>query len=778
MTNKQLHISALLHDIGKISQKAENTKKGKHSEHGYKLVSKYVYDRAILDGIKHHHGEELKTNLHTNAYIVYEADNIAAGMDRRKNTDYEAYESNHKVKLSSIFDFKQDGKYKNNMVEIKRDDILLSLSENTENTRSNYKVLQNKLTVELEKVLNNEDINVSYLLSILEKYTSFVPSTTLNEDSKDISLFDHLKSTCAVASCMDIYFKEVLKKEYVSASTFKEKRDLEMYTLATIELEGYEKFIFNITNDDALKNLRGRSFYIDIFIKNLLNELLDSLELSESNILYYSGNKAQILLPNTKKAHNILNFACKNINKWLIEKFDLDLYLIVESVNCTANNLMNKSDVYFKKLREKIAINKKQKYKNSNLQQHIFSDKLFENYDNTRECKKCKNSNVLLNDDTCELCDGFIYTGKNVLDNKKYFIVQNNSTHEVIFPNIKGETVSGYFDNKPDIEKVNKIYCINDYARFQTSTISIATFSSEKELKDFSKNSVGIKKIGALKIDVDNLENEFLHSFDGVKDKDKGGVERNYKTIARYATYERTVDLFFKNYIKAIAENGNFKVNNEHYKNDFSFLSSNKERNLQVIYSAGDETFIIGEWNEVLLVAYTINQIFKKYTNGKLTLSAGFSMFNHSYPIYNISNEIKELENYAKLNGKDSITLFNNKTTYKWGELEEVFNIINELNTICFYKEVDKSKNVNRNKIFVGKTALHNLYELLTLNKEIMIAKVAYMLGTIKANNRDIDKKEKYEQFTNSIYKKSISKKDRKYLCTALVIILYLNREQ
>ena len=85
-----LQLGALLHDIGKIVRRADLDSKD-HSEAG----SKYLKDNNLLDDkykevydmIDYHHAKYLSSaNLREDslAYIVYEADNIASGIDRVK----------------------------------------------------------------------------------------------------------------------------------------------------------------------------------------------------------------------------------------------------------------------------------------------------------------------------------------------------------------------------------------------------------------------------------------------------------------------------------------------------------------------------------------------------------------------------------------------------------------------------------------------------------------------------------------------------------------------
>ena len=86
---------ALLHDIGKICQRAGGGHKLTHAELGAEFLKPFLLDvegkerlgaRSLWQCVRYHHAADLskagleKDNL---AWLVYEADNIAAGTDRR-----------------------------------------------------------------------------------------------------------------------------------------------------------------------------------------------------------------------------------------------------------------------------------------------------------------------------------------------------------------------------------------------------------------------------------------------------------------------------------------------------------------------------------------------------------------------------------------------------------------------------------------------------------------------------------------------------------------------
>lgn len=100
------------------------------------------------------------------------------------------------------------------------------------------------------------------VLEILEATTTFVPSSTSTDELADISLYDHVKMTAAIATCIHEYllqegitdYKTVLFKE---ATSFYSRQVFYLYSM---DISGIQDFIYTITSKGALKGLRSRSF--------------------------------------------------------------------------------------------------------------------------------------------------------------------------------------------------------------------------------------------------------------------------------------------------------------------------------------------------------------------------------------------------------------------------------------------------------------------------------------------------------------------------------------
>ncbi len=130
-------------------------------------------------------------------------------------------------------------------------------------------------------------------LNLLEKYTWAVPSDTRYEFS-DISLFDHLRSSAAIAACLykrhleDIDAGKRLKRKYE-------------FVLIGGDFSGIQNYIFDITNrgsGGASKRLRARSFFITLFSEVIIHKILHTLQLPLVCNIFSAGGKFLLLSPN------------------------------------------------------------------------------------------------------------------------------------------------------------------------------------------------------------------------------------------------------------------------------------------------------------------------------------------------------------------------------------------------------------------------------------------------------------------------------------------------
>ena len=177
-----LQIGALLYDIGKIVRRAGVSSK-RHSiagadyleKEGLLDVEKY---KEIYDMIKYHHNKEINEKMKENekldddslAYIVYEADNIASGVDR-VNYDDKISDEGKKIKITGIEGLPLNSIF--NRLNVQKNDVEKNFKFLTYNRHSfNMPKKENIDEKKLEKeeyldVLNQNPFSRRNLISIL-----------------------------------------------------------------------------------------------------------------------------------------------------------------------------------------------------------------------------------------------------------------------------------------------------------------------------------------------------------------------------------------------------------------------------------------------------------------------------------------------------------------------------------------------------------------------------------------------------------------------------------
>lgn len=786
----EIVLAGLLHDVGKIVRRAGYSFK-KHQEAGADFLLEYNFSKQVIDSAKYHHdNKDLSQNLKVEnaekdsfAYIVYFADNIASGIDRRliedggNNGIY-----NEKCALKSIYNLLNNNnqiQYCNNVTVDKVSKLNYPTNIESIITTSDYK----KLVEELKEFFYNADIEnleVNLVLELFEKIASYVPSCTALNDTNDISLYDHLKLTAGLSLCLYKYleckgitdYKETIKKH---EQKFKNEK---VYMLASIDISGIQKFIYSIPSENALKQLRARSIYIDFLLENLCTEIYETLNLNKTILLYGGGGQAYFILPNTEDVKQKFNEVIYNQNQWLIKNFREKLYVNSAYVECSSNDLLNdpskvKTNIFgelYKTLQNNLDTNKMKRY---TYNQVLELNKL---HQDKRECIVCGMVN-LKDNDRCSLCNSLTNLGNYITSQNKYIFTTKN----IVKDNLNIKLFSNIYNNKYlqladvddeeniinsdiiDKKKINFFNSEEGCENFQLANYYARENFQLKTFEDFERDSTGINRLAFFRADVDDLGEIFKNGF-------KRGEDFKYQTLSRFATLSRSLTRFFKMYINELCTNKQFITCKLFNKDD------KENRNLTVIYSGGDDISVVGSYDSVIEFAVDFYNSFKTYTNSTIKISCGIGLYKSGYPVSKMAFETGDLLKKSKSEeGKNSITLFEDsgKYTFKWEDF--IYNdskINDETNVLSRLKFIQKYFSIKQNNAIFGKTFIYRVIECLRNGKSGMV-KLAYTLARLLDNNvNEMDKK-----FMNSIYESSKDDKKRKAYITALTLYVYSIRE-
>ena len=127
-------------------------------------------------------------------------------------------------------------------------------------------------------------------------------------------------------------------------------------------------------------------------------------------------------------------------------------------------------------------------------------------------------------------------------------------------------------------------------------------------------------RLGVLRMDVDNLGKIF-----------QSGLKPERATLSRYSALSRSFDYFFSGYLNTIWEELNPQK---------SFI----------IYSGGDDVFMVGSWEVTIQLAKRIVADFKTFTchNPAFTLSGGISIVPVKFPVMKAAEQSDTEEKAAK----------------------------------------------------------------------------------------------------------------------------------
>ena len=677
-----------------------------------------------------------------------------------------------------------------------------------------------------------DNMSINELLRIYEDTVSYMPSSTATDQANDISLYMHSKITAAVAHSMVHYFEEqgiTDYKEYCYQNS-KKFREMQAFRLISGDISGIQNFIYTILSKGALKSLRGRSFYLEILMEQIVDELLDALQLTRANLIYNGGGHFYVLAPNTTKTCTAIESMEKSINEWFLTVFGTKLYLALGSATATAAELIQSQRTLFRKVSQSVGEAKSKRYSEQHLADLFNPNSTYNTVlHGERECSICHTSTATLSPygkdtdaEACPICNGLYRLGEQIVDSRDTVFVlarPNNSDTCESIPKVE-VYVNNWNDDADNLRLYLYVVTESSLQKFETdheilriyskntaktghnvfNRIWLADYVARKDngqVYEFeelaassgSSDDKGIKRLGVLRADVDNLGAAFIGGFIS-----EGSDKFKYGTLSRYADLSRDLAMFFKVAVNKMAQGDvqGFGTSVMPFT-----IWANKQvttRKIHVIYSGGDDVFLVGAWDELLELAIDIREKLAEVTDNKITMSAGLALFSPSYPINQMATITGLLESVAKDNdGKDSIALFGFETNsngeericrhvYKWDDL--INNVIEDklytLDQLFVMPGINEGQD---SKMKLGKGLIYKLMELLqgilndrALGKHINVARILYLLARLepKKNNPTY---ESYKNFVTAIHRWIQSEEDCKALLTACNLIVYYMRD-
>ena len=676
-----LYLEALLHDIGKFHQRADK-----------KFIDKMekTFNKVL--------GEQIpKPDLQA---LVSLAAWWSAGIDRRTPQDKH---DEKKIPLYSIFNLINKGNYHSAfpLTTLDMKDVCFpkNIAHDSDGvSQEQYKRHWDNFEKEFDDLpVDSCNGFVESLLYLLKKYTWCIPSNTMG--TANVSLFEHLKTTAAFADCLYLYKEE--NPEDFKYNHVSNKLQLNEGVCPVIllggDLSGIQRFIYNIASHKAASSLKGRSFYLQLLIDSIIQRIISHPDINSNtgSIVYSSGGKFYMLLPNTGKVKNAIAELNNEFEKGLWEEHKGQLILNLDYLPfaCQGETIGG----LWKGLADKLATGKNQKFKSVLLDRF---DSLFEPEAFRADVKVCavtgieSNNCIILNDKRKsdeepvyvlpivkkqtvlgnELKDvDYLLTHKGI-DASTYLMnrckcnmpvlgVENYLFDQLEILDNEAEFMRTTSSDVVRIKRINETGFLGARLKGQGCSYGFLFYGGNKqalkdngEMKTF-EDLADNTYLGILRMDVDNLGNIFAK-----------GLPEEQRSFAAYSTLSFLLDYFFSGYLNTI-------------RNDVKYQDY-----INILYSGGDDVFAVGRWDKLIEFAHEIRIRFEKFVGrSDISISSGIVMVGEKFPIAKAAEMAGKAEDKAKNfnnKAKNALNLFGENISWK-DEYDYVLAWKNKLKGKC-----------------------------------------------------------------------------------------------
>jgi CRISPR-associated protein Csm1 len=496
----------------------------------------------------------------------------------------------------------------------------------------------------------------TYLESLrymLQRYTWCVPSASA-ASSPDVSLYTHAHTTAALAA--------VLQAAETAAQSKVDDTASPVALLVGGDLSGIQEFLYTINARRAASSLRGRSFYLQMVTEAAVRMIVRSLGLPELCILYVGGGNFTLLArPSDEEA---IARTAAQITSILLDHHHGQLSLSCVHVPLTeADFRLGAISARWEELSRKQAATKLRRLSALPHERLVI---LFEPSGSGGEkestCGVCGREQPGLRADVnqeteeesmkCGLCRSFEELGRS-LRAARYLRISEAAPAGPLSQGYAGVLAALGLEVEPldkqpadsafDRARRHHLLALDDDAqkslpllshvvvgrRFLVNTTPRVENSQEREALDaygaalpegerlpnvgdikpfdiLEQQATGIKRLGVLRMDIDNLGETFRSGFG------RPGTSDSVASLSRIAGLSFAIGLFFEGWLGVLAERLSMEIPWQRGGQAPPVLTGR----LYSIYSGGDDLFFVGSWDAVVELAVRVRRDLDRYSGG------------------------------------------------------------------------------------------------------------------------------------------------------------------
>lgn len=531
-------------------------------------------------------------------------------------------------------------------------------------------------------------------------FTRNIPSASYGV-VPNVSLYDHSKSTAALATALWRWHEENGKTGVEALSALKNRSDWEeeKFLLIQGDFFGIQSFIFSEgsrTNKHGAKLLRGRSFYVSLVTELAALKVLEALDLPPVSQITNAAGKFLILAPNTQATREKLEAVRREIDAWFIQNTFGVSGLGIAALPASCADFASKTgarnfSLLMKRLFESLDRAKMLRFDLlgrsspvleadyskgvSDYDGHLPADSPLPEDQILLGARLVKDSRILILRSSEGLFPGtqrlelpiFGYTvafaedeaasgkfgalaAKGDLRRCWDFSLPESAEgalwHGYARRNVNGYVPRFYGMKELDAPRYADVILGEEIAADPTAPYILKTFGLIA-CEDRDAEGVGKAALTVLKGDIDHLGLIFQQGLSCPK-------ERRYASFAKMAGLSRQVNEFFTVYLPQLCE--------EKFPNTYT------------VYAGGDDFFLIGSWHSVQALATDLHEAFVRYVaNEDIHFSAGMVMMKPGLPLRTLAEFSEDALRLAKTSGRNSVTCLQQTMPWeKWKRLQDI----------------------------------------------------------------------------------------------------------
>lgn len=664
-------------------------------------------------------------------WIVATADRAASGFEREEFEHYNEAEEgtetgkNHyqarmlslleQIRLDSKADISPNGlKYRYPLSPLSPAGIFPQLREKCEpadnaKAQKEYLDLWNGFITAIKEIPESHQQQLPLWLDHFDTlwltFTHAIPSATAFKTRPDVSLYDHSKTTAALATALWRYHADLNHDQSSTASAMKSRSDWDenKFLLIQGDFYGVQDFIFSQgseTNKRAAKLLRGRSFYVSLLTECAALKILEALDLPSTSQITNAAGKFLIVAPNTDEAKQKIVGIQQEFDQWFLRHTYGRGGIGIATQEASCNDFVSKKEsggfsALMKKLFEKLETAKYRQFGlcRNTAEPAVFSDYL-DSFDNTLgicqidpyapatkqdgelKLSQLAADHILLGEHLTQ-CERLLISAEALSDSRYslkvpifgYSIHLTGSEEDTgkFGPSARNGVLRRAFDFSLPKDAATVLW--HGYARRNINGYVPQFTSQDKQYPEKYKgteaiNTGDIKTLSHIGCENRKPKDGDINQWVGINaigalkgDVDnlgsifQKGLEK--PTFAKMAALSRQMNNFFAVYLP--------------------FLCQKEFPNTYTVFAGGDDFFLIGPWRSQIALANALRNAFSDYcaNNPDLHFSAGISINKPGIPITYLGKngehalELAKSCDDEKLGMKNALSVFGQTISWK-----------------------------------------------------------------------------------------------------------------